>query len=67
MEFIINHSDSGVVFVSTEKLPLLVKAMDKVVAVMKVVVVWGVGNPTAEQVGVVTQKCTQGRGGHRCM
>lgn len=53
VEFIINHSDSGVVFVSTEKLSLLVKAIDKVVAVMKVVVVWGEGNPQAEQVGAV--------------
>lgn len=53
MEFIINHSDSGVVFVSTEKLPQLVKALDKVTQVMKVVVVWGAGNESAEQVGAL--------------
>ncbi|MEW5304926.1 MAG: hypothetical protein WDW36_007501 [Sanguina aurantia] len=50
VEFIINHSDSGVVFVSTEKLPQLVKALDKVTQVLRVVVVWGAGSQAAEQV-----------------
>jgi len=41
IEFIINHSESSIVFVSSDKMPALVKALPKTKDVLKTIVYWG--------------------------
>ena len=47
IEFIINHSESSITFVSTEKLPALAKALSKTTEVLKTVIYWGAGHPAS--------------------
>ena len=47
IEFIINHSESSITFVSTEKLPALAKALSKTTDVLKTVIYWGAGHPAS--------------------
>uniref|UniRef100_A0A7S0R5D9 Long-chain-fatty-acid--CoA ligase n=1 Tax=Chlamydomonas leiostraca TaxID=1034604 RepID=A0A7S0R5D9_9CHLO len=49
IEYIINHAEAVVAFVSTDKFPNLVKALDKVQGVLKSVVYWGPGNAEAQK------------------
>lgn len=44
IEYIINHSESSLVFTQTEKFPMLVKALPKVARQLKAVVYWGKGD-----------------------
>ena len=47
IEYIINHSESSMVFTQTEKFPMLVKALPKVANQIKAVVYWGKGDAVA--------------------
>ena len=50
IEFIINHAEAAVAFVSTEKLPNLVKALPKTKEILKTIVYWGEGNKASIEV-----------------
>ena len=47
IEFIINHSESSITFVSTEKLPALATALAKTKDMLKTVIYWGAGHPAS--------------------
>lgn len=53
IEYIINHSEAVVAFVSSDKFPNLVKALDKTKATLKTVVYWGAVNEQAAKVRAV--------------
>lgn len=44
IDYIINHSESTIVFVQTEKMPMLTKALPKLAHLVKTVVYWGAGD-----------------------
>ncbi len=55
VEFILNHSESSIVFVSAEKLPTLLKALPAVHKGLQTLVYWGtcgIQHEGAQQVGV---------------
>ncbi|GFH27390.1 AMP-binding domain-containing protein, partial [Haematococcus lacustris] len=49
IEYIINHSECVVAFVASDKFPGLIKALDKTRGVLKTVVYWGPGSPSAQK------------------
>ena len=57
IEFIINHSESSIVFVCTTKLAGLAKALPKTKNVLKTIIYWGEGHPASIEVSasLVTQ------------
>ncbi|KAL6748618.1 hypothetical protein V8C86DRAFT_3146505 [Haematococcus lacustris] len=49
IDYIINHSECVVAFVASDKFPGLIKALDKTRGVLKTVVYWGPGSPSAQK------------------
>ncbi len=50
IEFIINHSESSIVFVASDKLAKLAGALPHVLQLVKNVVYWGAGDKASQEV-----------------
>lgn len=57
VEFIINHSESSIVFVSKEKLGTLIKALPEIKKGLKTLVYWGNGSTTNAAAEKVRRSC----------
>jgi len=49
VEYIVDHAECTCVFLSSDKFPQLVKALDKITGPLKTIVYWGTSNPGAHQ------------------
>ena len=58
IEFIINHSESSIAFVATDKLVALAKALPKTKGTLKSIVYWGEGHPASIEVCTCFHQCS---------